>query len=158
MTAVPPMAAANGLDDEQRHSHVQTGILDDHSDHQTPEEHHCGVVHVTQASVAGRHDAHQRIQDYRDQARDGQRQDLGHPEHRHQRDDVQASHSKRLRISRRGQAVVRFAEVLAEDFYLRAIRGLVVERQDAGRIFERYLRSYSRLLVTESELTAISPR
>lgn len=82
------MTAADSLDNEQRHSHVQTRILDNYGDNETAQKHHRSVVHVTQASVVGGHDAHQRVQYHRDQACDGQRQDLGYPIHRHQRDNV----------------------------------------------------------------------
>lgn len=65
------MTAANGLDNEQRHSHMQTGILDDHRDNQAAQEHHRGIVHVAEAGVVGGHDAHQWVQHHRDQTRDG---------------------------------------------------------------------------------------
>lgn len=51
---------------------MQAGVLDYHRDHQTAQKHHCGIVHIAQAGLIGGHDAHQRVQDHRDHACDGQ--------------------------------------------------------------------------------------
>lgn len=58
---LPPMTAADCFDDEESYAQVEAGILDDHRDYQTTDEHHRRVVHVANARGGGVEDAHERV-------------------------------------------------------------------------------------------------
>ena len=78
--------------DEQQHtkgdSFMQIAVLDGQGHNQTTDEHHVGLLHVSDAHFARAHDAQQREQNDRNQTGHGQRKSFRHPVDSHQDDHV----------------------------------------------------------------------